>query len=58
MHQKEKEAIDFAIKNAKKDSFIVICSDVVPDALQQIMTLKEQEDNFEFVKEDIPNVNV
>jgi len=58
VHQKEKEAIDFAIKNAKKNSFIVICSDVVPDALQQIMTLKEQEDNFEFVKDDIPNVNV
>ena len=56
--QKEKEAIEFAIRNAKKNSFIVICSDVVPDALQQIMTLKEQEDNFEFVKEDIPNVNV
>ena len=58
VHQKEKEAIEFAIKNAKKNSFIVICSDVVPDALQQIMTLKEQEDNFEFVKEDIPNVKV
>lgn len=58
VHQKEKEAIEFAIKNAKKNSFIVICSDVVPDALQQIMTLKEREDNFEFVKEDIPNVNV
>jgi cyanophycin synthetase len=58
VHQHEKEAIDFAIKNAVKNSFIVICSDVVPDALQQIMELKEQEDNFEFMKEDIPNVNV
>jgi cyanophycin synthetase len=58
IYQREKEAIDFAIRNAKKNSFIVICSDVVPDALQQIMTLKEQEDNFEMVKEDIPNVNV
>ena len=58
VHQREKEAIDFAIKSAKKNSFIVICSDVVPDALNQIMSLKEQEDNFEFVREDIPNVNV
>ncbi|MBK5285158.1 MAG: cyanophycin synthetase [Bacteroidia bacterium] len=58
VHRKESEAIDFAIRNAKKNSFIVITSDVVPDALQQIMKLKEEEDNFEFVKEDIPNVNV
>ncbi|CAG0909464.1 unnamed protein product, partial [Cyprideis torosa] len=31
----ESEAIDFAIKNAKKGSMVVICSDVVPDALAQ-----------------------
>ena len=31
------------IKNAVKGSFITICSDVVPDALDQIMTLKEAE---------------
>jgi cyanophycin synthetase len=55
---KESEAIDFAIRNAKKNSFIVICSDVVPDALEQIMKYKEEEDNFEIAKEDIPNVNV
>ncbi|MBL7753272.1 MAG: cyanophycin synthetase, partial [Chitinophagaceae bacterium] len=30
---KEIEAIDHAVKNAPKDSFIVICSDVVTDAL-------------------------
>ncbi|MCC7232092.1 MAG: cyanophycin synthetase, partial [Bacteroidia bacterium] len=29
----ESEAIDFVIRNAQKGSFIVICSDVVPDAL-------------------------
>jgi cyanophycin synthetase len=40
---KEKEAIDFAIKNAKKDSFITIISDVVPDALDQVKAYKEQE---------------
>lgn len=42
--KKETEAIDYAIKNAVKGSFITICSDVVPDALDQIMRLKEQED--------------
>jgi cyanophycin synthetase len=40
----ETEAIDFAIKNAEKGAFIVICSDVVPDALGQIMKYKEEED--------------
>ncbi|MDP1727462.1 MAG: cyanophycin synthetase [Bacteroidota bacterium] len=42
--KKETEAIDFAIKNATKHSFITICSDVVPDALDQIMRLKEMDD--------------
>jgi cyanophycin synthetase len=41
---KEKEAIDFAIQNAVHGSFITICSDVVPDALEQIMKHKEQEE--------------
>lgn len=40
----ELEAIDFAVKNAPKDSFIVICSDVVTDALQHIQKLKNEED--------------
>lgn len=52
---KESEAIDYALKNAKKGSFIVICSDVVPDALDQILKYKEDEDHFEIHKEDIPH---
>lgn len=55
----EKEAIDFAIKNAKKGSMIVVCSDVVPDALAQVSKYKEDEANllYEFDKnEDIPNL--
>lgn len=40
----EKEAIDYTIKNAEKDSFIVICSDVIPDALEQIIDLKASEE--------------
>ena len=42
--KKETEAIDYAIKNAVKDSFIVITSDVVPDALEQIKMYKAKED--------------
>lgn len=43
---KESEAIDFAINNAQKDSFITIISDVVPDALEQVKTLREQEEGI------------
>lgn len=55
---KESEAIDYALKNAKKGSFIVICSDVVPDALDQILKYKEDEDHFEIHKEDIPHPSI
>lgn len=41
--QKESDAISHAIKNAKKGSLIVICSDVVPDALKLVMKYKEEE---------------
>ncbi|MBP6511529.1 MAG: cyanophycin synthetase [Bacteroidia bacterium] len=51
----EPEAIDYAFKNAKKGSFIVICSDVVPDALDQVMKYKDTEDKFELSVDDIPN---
>jgi cyanophycin synthetase len=54
----EPEAIDYAIKNAKKGSLIVLSSDVVPDALNQVMKYKEEEASrlYEFSKEDIPNL--
>ena len=51
----ETEAIDYAIKHAKKGAFITICSDVVPDALDQIMKYKELDDHFEMTNADIPN---
>lgn len=51
----EREAIDHAFKKAVKGSFIVICSDVVPDALDQVMKYKDEEDTFELKTEDIPN---
>ncbi len=53
----EPEAIDYALNNAVKGSFIVVCSDVVPDALDQIMKYKEEEDNFVLHAEDIPNLH-
>jgi cyanophycin synthetase len=53
----EKEAIAYAINNAKAGSLIIISSDVVPDALNQVMKFKEEEANrlYEITKEDIPN---
>lgn len=53
----EKEAINHAISNAQTGSLIVICSDVVPDALAQVTQFKEDEMNrlYEFDKSQIPN---
>ena len=53
----EKEAILYAVKNAKKGALIVLCSDVIPDALNLVKELKEKEANelYEFTNEDIPN---
>ncbi|MDG1713922.1 MAG: hypothetical protein P8H50_00315 [Lacinutrix sp.] len=39
----EKEAIKFAVKNAVKCSLIILCSDVIPDALDLVKKFKEQE---------------
>lgn len=54
----EKEAITHAVKNATKGSLIVLCSDVVPDALELVKQFKEEEANrlYEFSKEEIPNL--
>lgn len=55
--QNEKEAATFAIKNAKKGSLIVICSDVVTEILELVQKFKEEESNllYEFSVNDIPN---
>jgi cyanophycin synthetase len=39
----EEEAITHAITNAKKGSLLVFCTDVVPDALNLVMSFKEKE---------------
>jgi len=53
----EKEAISHSIENAKDGSLIIMCSDVVPDALKQVLAYKEKEENdlYRFSKDDIPN---
>ena len=43
IYKTEAEAITEAIKNAKPGALITMCSDVVPDALELVMKLKEQE---------------
>jgi len=55
---KESEAIEHAIKNAKPGSLVVICSDVVPDALALVTKFKEKEAQtlYDFTKGDIPNL--
>jgi cyanophycin synthetase len=45
----EKEAITYAVSNAKKGSLIVLCSDVIPDALDLVQKFKAQEANGEGV---------
>jgi len=55
----ETEAIRYAINNAKPGSLIAMCSDVVPDALNLVMKMKEEEANrlYEFSTDDIPNMD-
>ena len=55
--ENEKEAVTFAIKNAIPGSLVVICSDVVTEALEVVQRLKEEEANllYGFSLSDIPN---
>jgi cyanophycin synthetase len=47
------------VDNAIKGSLIVLCSDVVPDALDLVKELKEKEANqlYEFTTDQIPNIS-
>ncbi len=45
--RKEADAIDYAINTATKGAFIVVISDVVPDALEQVKKYKEMEDGID-----------
>ena len=48
----EREAITYAVNNAQKGSLIILCSDVIPDALDLVTRFKEQEANGEKVFAD------
>ena len=48
----EREAITYAVKNAVKGSLIILCSDVVPDALELVKQFKEQEARGELIFAD------
>jgi cyanophycin synthetase len=48
----EKEAITYAVKNAVKGSLIILCSDVIPDALALVQKFKEQESKGELMSAD------
>ena len=48
----EKEAITYAVKNAVKGSLIILCSDVIPDALALVQKFKEQESKGELISAD------
>ncbi len=45
----EKEAITYAVNNAVKGSLIILCSDVIPDALELVQKFKAQEASGEVV---------
>jgi len=55
----ERDAILHAVKYAPKNALIVLCSDVIPDALNLVKDLKEKEANelYEFSTENIPNLS-
>lgn len=48
----ESDAINHAVSNAKKGSLIILCSDVVPDALDLVKKLKEKEASGELAAAD------
>jgi len=48
----EREAITYAVKNAVKGSLIILCSDVVPDALDLVKEFKEMESKGELLLND------
>ena len=48
----ENEAITYAVKNAVKGSLIILCSDVIPDALELVQKFKDLESKGELVFAD------
>ncbi len=52
---KEVEAIEYAINHATPGSYITICSDVVAEAVETVMRMREQIAKVTIRPEDIPN---
>lgn len=52
---KEVEAIEYAIRNAKPGGYITICSDVVAEAVETVMRMREEIARVTIRPEDIPN---
>jgi cyanophycin synthetase len=44
--RKEEEAVKHAIRNARKDSLIVVCTEMVADVTKLIQQLQEEEENL------------
>ncbi len=55
---KESEAISYAIEHAQPGTLIVICSDVVTEALKLVQQYKEEEANklYDYKNVEIPNI--
>lgn len=45
----ENEAITYAVRNAKRGSLIICCSDVIPDALELVSRFKDKENKGELM---------
>lgn len=52
---KEVEAIEYAINDATPGSFVTICSDVVAEAVETVLRLREEIAKVTIRPEDIPN---
>lgn len=52
----EMKAIQHAITNAAPNSYVVICSDVIQQAVDGVLKLREEMTKFKIKKEDIPNM--
>ncbi len=53
----EVEAIEFAIKNAKPGAYITVCSDVVSQAVDAVMRMREEQTRVAITPGDIPNMS-
>ncbi|MBL8007045.1 MAG: cyanophycin synthetase [Ignavibacteria bacterium] len=53
----EVKAINFALKNAKKDDLLVILPDNIPRAIEIVSKFRDKLNEIKIVQSDIPNMN-